>query len=30
MVPYDQLPVSQQAKDHIFGAIVRALATGVS
>lgn len=24
-VPYDQLPVEQRAKDHIFGAIVRAM-----
>lgn len=25
MVPYDQLPLAQRAKDHIFGAVVRAL-----
>ncbi len=25
MVPYDELPPEQRAKDHIFGAIVRAL-----
>lgn len=25
MVPYDQLPVKQKAKDHIFGAVVRQL-----
>ena len=24
-VPYDELPVEQKAKDHIFGAIVRAM-----
>lgn len=26
MVPFDQLPPGQQAKDHLFGAIVRGLA----
>lgn len=26
LVPYDQLPVEQRAKDYVFGAIVRALA----
>jgi len=26
MVPYDKLPVEQQAKDHLFGIVVRALA----
>ncbi len=25
MVPYDQLPAAQRAKDHIFGAIVTAM-----
>lgn len=29
-VPYDQLPQAQKSKDYIFGAIVRAMASGVS
>lgn len=29
MVPYDQLPVSQRAKDGIFLAVVRAVAAGL-
>lgn len=29
-VPYDQLPAAQRAKDHIFGAVVRAVLAAAS